>query len=80
MVGISDTDIRRRISRDVRDYVVIDLVVIGIQTDIYIDIGIEPFKICYRLIIDIRLIDVCMNSLEVSKYSGTINSLRLTLP
>jgi hypothetical protein len=58
MVGICDTDVRRRIGRDVRYDIVVDLVVIGIQTQVDADIRVQRLEVLYRLIIDPGLIDI----------------------
>ena len=58
VVGISDADVRRGIGRDVRDDIVIDLVVIGIELYADIDVRIQSLEVLYRLIIDICLIDI----------------------
>ena len=55
MVGVCDADIRRSIGRYIRYYVVIDLSVIRIKTEIYGDIGIELLKRLYRLLVDLGL-------------------------
>ena len=58
MVRISYADIRRRTGRDVRDDIVIDLVVIRIKPEVYLDVRIELLKIFYGLIVYLRLGDV----------------------
>ena len=58
MVGIGNADIRRRIGLNVGDNVVVNTAIVGIQTQLNLDVGIKCFKIGNRLLIYARLSDV----------------------
>ena len=60
MVGVGDADIGRRVGRDVRNDIVVNLSVVRVETHIDLDIGIERLEIGDRLFIDrgLRLVGV----------------------
>ena len=55
MIRIGDADVRRRIRRDIRDHIVVDLPVVRIQANVDVDIGIQLLKRLDRRLIDLRL-------------------------
>ena len=58
MVRIGDADIGRRLGGDVGDDIVVDLAVIRIKPQVYVDIGIQCLKVPDGLLINGRLADV----------------------
>ena len=55
MVGIGDADVRRSTGRNIRDYVIINSSVIGVEAESYLDIRIKRLEIRDGLLIDRNL-------------------------
>ena len=55
MVGIGDAHIGRGIRGDVGNHIVVNSAVVGIKPQIDLDVGVERFKIRYRLLVDAHL-------------------------
>ena len=55
MIGVGDADVRGGVRRNVRNDIIVNFAVIGIQTQVHSDVRVDIFKILDGFLIDVGL-------------------------